>query len=269
MVSYSGINCLNVQTKTITVLATPTVVFAPMNEVCTNTPSFQITQGSTTNGLTGNGIYSGPGVSASGFFNPAVAGNGTHTLRYTYTASSSCSNYQEQVITVNPTPTADAGPDKFVLEGGSVQLTPVLNAGFPVSYLWTPATALDNPNSPDPMASPTDDITYTLKVSTSKGCNTSDQVFVKVLKKPEVPNIFSPNGDGVHDTWIIKYLESYPGCTVEIFNRYGQQIFFSKGYSKPWDGTVNGKPMPVGTYYYIVDPKNGRQRVAGYVDIIR
>jgi gliding motility-associated-like protein len=119
------------------------------------------------------------------------------------------------------------------------------------------------------MASPTDDITYTLRVTSEKGCYTTDEIFVKVLKKPTIPNIFSPNGDGVHDTWVIKYLESYPGCTVEVFNRYGQKVFASIGYPNPWDGTVNGKPVPVGTYYYIVDPKNGRKREAGYVDVIR
>ena len=92
---------------------------------------------------------------------------------------------------------------------------------------------------------------------------------MKVLKKPQIPNIFSPNGDNIHDRWVIGFLESYPGCTVEVFNRYGQRLYYTVGYITPWDGTVNGKPAPVGTYYYIVDPKNGRQKMAGYVDIVR
>ena len=62
---------------------------------------------------------------------------------------------------------------------------------------------------------------------------------------------------------------SNPGSTVDIFNRYGQLIFKSEGYTIPWDGTVNGKPVPVGTYYYIVNPKNGRKIISGYVDVIR
>jgi gliding motility-associated-like protein len=144
-----------------------------------------------------------------------------------------------------------------------------LNAGFPVTYTWTPPTGLNNANAPDPIASPIDDITYTMKVTSDKGCTTSDQVFVKVLKKPAIPNIFSPNGDGIHDKWVIGFLDTYPGCTVEIFNRYGQRIYHSIGYSIPWDGTINGKPVPVGTYYYIVDPKNGRQKMTGYVDVVR
>ncbi len=269
MVSFSGINCLNTITQTITVLATPAVSFDSMNEVCSNTPTFQITQAGITNTLPGTGAFSGPGVSPNGLFNPATAGAGTYTLRYTYTGTNTCSNFLEQTILVNSTPVAYAGPDKTVLEGGSVQLTPAMNAGFPVSYLWSPATGLDTTTIPDPFASPVDDITYTLTVTSEKGCNTSDQVFVKVLKTPQIPNIFSPNGDGVHDKWVIAFLETYPGSTVEIFNRYGQRIYYSVGYSVPWDGTINGKPVPVGTYYYIVDPKNGRKKQAGFVDVIR
>jgi gliding motility-associated-like protein len=214
-------------------------------------------------------VTSGPGISPAGLFNPTTAGTGTHTLQFTYTGTNSCSNLMDQTILVNPTPVAYAGPDKTVLEGGQVQLTPAQNANFPVNFLWSPPTYLSSTTVSDPLASPIDDITYTLTVTSDKGCNTSDDVFVKVLKSPQVPNIFSPNGDGVHDTWIIPFLETYPYATVEVFNRYGQSIFYSVGYTKPWDGTVKGKPVPVGTYYYIVDPKFGRKKQTGYVDIIR
>jgi gliding motility-associated-like protein len=269
MISYSGINCLSVITKTITLLATPILRFDPVNEVCSNAGAFQLTQAGITNGLSGTGVFSGTGVSPSGLFNPMTAMAGVHTIRYTFTGTNTCSNYIEQTITVNPTPNTNAGPDKVVLEGGVVQLTPAMNAGFPVTYSWSPPTGLNNPNAPDPLSSPADDITYTLKVTSDKGCNTSDQVFVKVLKKPAIPNIFSPNGDGIHDRWVIDFLDTYPGCTVEVYNRYGQLVYRSIGYSTPWDGTVNGKHVPVGTYYYIVDPKNGRQKQAGHVDIVR
>ncbi|MBI1342814.1 MAG: PKD domain-containing protein [Terrimonas sp.] len=269
VVAYSGLTCLEPIEKTFTLLATPTVQFDPVNGICEDVSPFQITEANVLNGMAGTGVFSGNGVSASGIFNPATAGAGTHVLRYTFTGTNGCENFREQTVEVFPVPVANAGPDKFVLEGGVVQLTPVLNAGFPVNYLWSPATGLDNPNLADPKASPVDDITYTLTVSSDKGCSTSDDVFVKVLKTPLIPNIFSPNGDGIHDKWVIDYLETYPGATVEIYNRYGQLVFRSIGYTQPWDGTVNGKPVPVGTYYYIVDPKNGRKRMAGYVDVIR
>ena len=90
-----------------------------------------------------------------------------------------------------------------------------------------------------------------------------------MLKSPVIPNIFSPNGDGIHDRWVIEYLESYPGCVVQIFNRYGQLVQKFVNYTTPWDGKINGKDAPVGTYYYIIDPKNGRKPMTGFIDIIR
>jgi len=219
--------------------------------------------------LAGAGSFSGPGVSSSGMFDPAAAGDGLKTIRYNYAANNGCSNYIEQTIEVYPVPFADAGPDKTVLEGGEVSLTPVINVNYPVTYLWSPATWLNSVEVLSPKSTPKDDITYTLTVTSDKGCSSSDNVLVKILRTPLVPNIFSPNGDGIHDKWEIPYLISYPGCTVDIYNRYGQLIYHSVGYDKPWDGTVNGNQVPVGTYYYIIDPKNGRQKMSGYVDVIR
>jgi gliding motility-associated-like protein len=101
------------------------------------------------------------------------------------------------------------------------------------------------------------------------GCSATDQVSIKVLKDIKVPNAFSPNGDGLNDTWKIAYLESYPGAMVQVYNRYGQLVFNSRGYGKEWNGTYNGTPLPVGTYYFIIDPKNGRKQLNGSVSIIR
>ncbi|MBK7560516.1 MAG: PKD domain-containing protein [Chitinophagaceae bacterium] len=195
---------------------------------------------------------------------------GTYNVSLFIFNSNGCrSTTYSKTVFVNPYPPVNAGPDKFMLEGGQVQLTPALNASMPVTYLWNPVTYLSDPTIAYTIASPPDDKTYTLTVTTDKGCAKSDDVFIKVLKAPAIPNIFSPNGDGIHDTWVIQYLESYPGATVDIFNRYGQLIYHSEGYANPWDGTINGKPVPVGTYYYIVTPKNGRKQISGYVDVIR
>jgi gliding motility-associated-like protein len=267
--AYSGNSCVSVKTQDITLLATPTLEFNPVPEICSDAPAFQVTQASILNGMPGTFVFSGPGISPTGMFDPQAAGAGSHTIRYTYTGTNGCSNYKEQVIVVNPKPPVNAGPDKVVLEGGQVTLTPAVNASFPVTYLWTPSTGVADPTVLMAVVSPPFDMTYTLTVTSDKGCVSSDVVFVKVLKAPLIPNIFSPNGDGIHDKWDIAFLESYPGCTVDIYNRYGQLVYHSVGYSKPWDGTVNGKPVPVGTYYYIVDPKNGRQKYSGYVDVIR
>ena len=90
-----------------------------------------------------------------------------------------------------------------------------------------------------------------------------------VLSALSIPNTFTPNGDGINDTWVIKDLEYYPKSTINIFNRWGQKLFTSIGYPIPWDGTYQGKALSSGTYYYIIDPKNGQALLTGWVAIIR
>lgn len=84
-----------------------------------------------------------------------------------------------------------------------------------------------------------------------------------------IPSAFTPNGDGINDLWDIKGLFYYPTCKVEIFNRYGQAIYQSTGYNKPWDGTFNGKPLPLGTYYYMIIIDKNSKPLSGYVSIIK
>lgn len=84
-----------------------------------------------------------------------------------------------------------------------------------------------------------------------------------------VPNTFTPNGDGINDTWNLPALASYPNCTVNIYDRYGQVMFRSIGYPTPWDGRHNGKDVPTGVYYYIIDKKNNTGPVSGSLTVLR
>jgi gliding motility-associated-like protein len=68
---------------------------------------------------------------------------------------------------------------------------------------------------------------------------------------------------------MIPNLADYPGSSVEVFNRYGQRVFYSAGYGTPWDGNYNGKPVPAGTYYYVIQLQNGFKPMSGSVTILR
>lgn len=269
MVAHSGISCFHEITKDITLSATPALRFDPIPPLCSIATPFSISEASIINGLDGTGTFSGFGVTPAGLFNPAEASMGSNILTYTYQTSHGCLDSISRSVDVNPTPVTDAGADTVLLEGGSITLSPVLTTGIQASYLWSPSTGLNNPTIPTPIASPVDDITYMLKTTSEKGCSSSDDIHIKVLKKPLIPNAFSPNGDGINDVWQIKYLETYPGVTVEIYNRYGQILFRSTGYAKPWDGKYKGRDVPTGTYYYLINPKNGRNKMAGFVDVLR
>ena len=268
--TYSGINCISTPPKVqaITINASPQLQFDSLAPVCQEVTPFQVTAARELFGLPGSGVYSGAGISATGLFNPGAALPGSHPITYTYAAGNGCSASITKIIVVYPTPLVDAGPDRFLLEGGNIVLDATAS-GKGLTYLWTPALYLSNANVLTPTVTSPEDITYTITVTSSDGCVASDDVLVKILKNLKVPNAFSPNGDGINDTWMIQYLDTYPGCTVDVFNRYGQNVFHSTGYAKPWDGRVNGQPLPVGTYYWIINPKNGRQQISGSVTIVR
>jgi gliding motility-associated-like protein len=113
------------------------------------------------------------------------------------------------------------------------------------------------------------DQVYRLTATGQNGCTAADTVSVKILKTVRIPNVFSPNGDGVNDRWNIENMADYPGCTLQVFNRYGQLVYTVAGYNTPWDGKVSGKDLPVGVYYYIINLKNGFKPINGSITIIR
>jgi gliding motility-associated-like protein len=111
--------------------------------------------------------------------------------------------------------------------------------------------------------------TYYLTAKGEWNCTATDSLKVIALKVLKIPNAFTPNGDNIHDKWDIDELKDFPFVEVEVFNRNGHLVYHSTGYSNPWDGTLNGKPLPVGTYYYIIDLKNNFPKQAGSVTILK
>jgi gliding motility-associated-like protein len=83
------------------------------------------------------------------------------------------------------------------------------------------------------------------------------------------PTAFTPNDDGINDTWEVRYLNLYTNSTIEVINRYGNKVFRSVGYSSVWNGKQNGVNLPAGTYYYIINLNNNTKPITGYVSIIR
>jgi gliding motility-associated-like protein len=219
-------------------------------------------------GFIGIGNFTGKGITGNGLFDPASAGPGITTITYHFTAQNGCDFTSAQQITVNQVPVINLPSELRVLEGGQARINATSNTQG-VTYKWTPSQGLDHDNVLNPLASPVADTKYQLTVTSALGCSTSDEIFVRVLKFPEIPNSFTPNSDGINDTWNIKYLSSYPNNKVDVYNRYGEKVYSSIGYASPWDGRYKGADLPTGTYYYIINPLNGRNTISGSVTIIR
>jgi gliding motility-associated-like protein len=102
------------------------------------------------------------------------------------------------------------------------------------------------------------------------GCSNIDSVKVKIIPKIVFPDGISPNGDGKNDVWIIDNIHEYPNNIVEIYNRWGELLFRAQPYQNNWDGTYKGKPLPMGTYYYIINlNEDGAGVYTGPITIVR
>jgi gliding motility-associated-like protein len=172
------------------------------------------------------------------------------------------------IVNIFPLPVVTAGGNRTIEEGSSVTLTAIVSGDI-ADITWSPATGLNNNKILTPRASPSSSTSYIITVQSAAGCMASDSVTVTVLDGIVIPNTFTPNGDGINDTWIIKHLDAYPQCSVQIFTRWGQNVYTSTGYGIPWDGTYRGTTLPTGTYYYVIDLKNNSQLLSGFVAIVR
>ena len=169
-------------------------------------------------------------------------------------------------VTIDPLPVANAGPDVTIFEEGSTQL----NGSGGVTYTWTPSYGLSDTTIANPVANPMQTTTYYLTVTSPAGCVSTDSVIVTVLPKIVFPDGITPNGDGVNDVWIIDFIEEFPNNVVEIYNRWGELLFHADGYKQDWDGSYNGKPLPIGTYYFVIELNDGKTKpYTGPITILR
>jgi len=163
--------CTDTDQVTINVNGNINVGISPDVTICGDQPAFLNATGGTT--------YSWS--PAAGLNNPNVANpiaNPTQTTTYCVTTANAqgCTGTACVTVTVAPGPTVVGCPDKYICDGGSVRLT--VNGG--VSWTWSPATGLDNPNSPAPNASPSQTTTYIVTGTDANGCSASDEVIVFV-----------------------------------------------------------------------------------------
>ncbi|WP_276360809.1 PKD domain-containing protein [Daejeonella sp. H1SJ63] len=199
--------------------------------------------------------------------NHQYTAGGTYKVSLTVSNESGCEQTLIKELSIS-TPFLNVGRDTVILRGGMLGFN-ILATGTNLKYKWSPSTGLDRDDVRNPVASPQVDTRYTVTITSDEGCVLTDDILVKVLEMPVIPNTFSPNGDGINDVWNIQYLDSYPGVIVSIYNRYGIKVYGSIGYLNPWNAISSGVQVPVGIYYYLIEPKSGLPSFKGWVTIIR
>ncbi|WP_461100163.1 T9SS type B sorting domain-containing protein [Telluribacter humicola] len=212
------------------------------------------------------GVFSGKGVAGT-TFEPMKAGAGLHLITYLYTSTNGCTRSATRTAEVVQAPRVQLASGKSILAGSSVLIRSSVTEG--ATYSWSPPEGLDDPTIAQPTATPTSTTTYRLRVSTADGCYNEDEITIEVLPLVTIPNGFTPNGDGVNDTWQLADIAAYPDCEVEIFNRWGSRVFRSVGYPGEWDGLYEGKELPAATYYYVIKFNDRIPSRSGSVTIFR
>lgn len=159
-----------------------------------------------------------------------------------------------------------------MLLGQFATLDGTASTGNISTYSWTPTTNVNDPLAATTSIQPLTTTTYILSVADTLGCTNSDSVLVEVGRC--IPNHagFTPNGDGVNDFWEIPCLNLFTN-RVQVFNRWGLQVFEAVNYDGSWDGTNLGQDVPDGTYYYVIsvdEPQLSEPNIyKGTVTIIR
>jgi gliding motility-associated-like protein len=191
-------------------------------------------------------------------------------------------------LTIKAMPNAITGVNKAICNGGSTTIGAAAVIGS--TYVWTSSPAGFNSTASTVTVTPAVTTVYTLvETITATGCSKESNVTVTIktdcdddgvpdaidncpftynpdqsdvdndgigdvcdLIEINASEAFTPNGDGINDTWKINNIERHPNAVVRVFNRWGDEVFYAKGYNNTWDGSSKGssKKLPDGAYYY-------------------
>jgi gliding motility-associated-like protein len=200
------------------------------------------------------------GLSSTIIPNPIAAPLSTTIYTVTGTDSNKCFTDSANIkVTVNSLPLADAGESAVIEQGASYNLRPSTSNDV-VKWSWSPPDYLSCIDCKEPVATPALPQLYILTVTNAAGCTASDTVSVKLLcsgSRIYIPNLFTPNNDGVNDLFSITG-DGVHVVSLRIYNRWGILVFehknFDPGDSKSsWNARYKGEPVPQGSYVYVAE----------------
>ena len=149
-----------------------------------------------------------------------------------------------------------------------ITLTTTSNSNYTFEWFRN-GTKIANSNKES--LSVNDDGIYKVKVidNNSQCTINSENYIVKKESRLQIPNAFTPNNDSKNDTWELFGINQYPEAEVFIYDRWGNIVYYSKGYAQAFDGTINGKELPVDVYVYNIKLDNQKPVISGSITILK
>lgn len=200
-----------------------------------------------------------------------VHNGGPYTVDISY--SNGCSTSDSVFVSMYNAPTAAFGenPSGSSAPGTVVSfsdLSSIAAPGIITNWYWNfgdSLTSISTLQNPTHVYSHDGTYMVTLAVQSNNGCWDTVRIAYTVESDIQVPNIFTPNNDGVNDFLAFKNLEYFPGCTLTVYNRWGNKIYSVANYANNWDGDKH----PDGTYYFILEGPKLKETKYGFVQLSR
>lgn len=208
--------------------------------------------------------WNGPDGFSSNSVNNLILNTNTNNsgvYSLTVTDSNGCSSTNSSLVTIYNYPVINLGNDTIVCLDSLNNFVLKIDTIYS-NYLWQDGS---NNNYFNVLGAGIFFVTVQNGV-----CTTTDSIYVQVdsCLMRVIPNVFTPNGDGINDFFIIENIERFPNSKLEIFNRWGNLVFKHDNYKNDWDGN----DLNAGTYYYIFYPNDltGKSEIQkGYFSLIR
>ncbi|NOQ27753.1 MAG: T9SS type B sorting domain-containing protein [Bacteroidales bacterium] len=177
-----------------------------------------------------------------------------------------CQATDSVAVILHELPIVDLGSDTTLCDPNDALILDPSDWGY--NFLWS-----DNSITPTmDVTTKIEDQEFWVTVTNEYNCEGTDTIVIRFCGELEIPNVFTPNGDYTNDVWEIAQLYVFEDLTLDIFDRFGNRVFHSDGYSSEnyWNGTnQKGKKLPMDAYYYVIDLHNGEQPIVGNVTLVR
>lgn len=122
--------------------------------------------------------------------------------------------------------------------------------------------------TPDEAFAGEDELVYRLCLSGCPDLCATATVKIRVFPFLRIPDIITPNGDGVNDAFMVEGIHRFPSNELTVFNRWGREVYRTENYANDWEGTWNGQVLPDGTYFYLLTNKaTGETLGQGYITL--
>ncbi len=201
------------------------------------------------------------GLSSSTSATPMASPQTTTTYQVIGTDDKKCfADTGFVTVKVYPVPDVEAGPDKTINVGQSVDITPVISSDV-TSVYWLPAPGIIRKNTDGITVKPNETTQYTVEVTNGGGCKTRDKVTIFVICNGAnifLPNTFSPNGDRHNDIFYPRGTGLFSIKTLRIFDRWGEVVYEKNNFlpndeAAGWDGIYKGRLQNPDVFVYAID----------------